>query len=366
MSAHQSPFQCDMSRGSRRSARVVGLRGVACGHTGGMRVALVLGGGGVIGLAYHAAALAAIERDLGWDPRSADVVVGTSAGSLVGALLRRGVTASDLSAVTVGDEPRSSPPGVADALRERPEFPPVRLGSFLGRPRLPSVALIAAWAHRPWRLDPIAALASVLPDGSLDLAQHATAIEQVLGADWPNDDLWLCTVRQNDLRRVVIGRDVWAPLSTAVCASCAIPGYFRPVGIGGRPHIDGGVRSPTNADVLRRHHVDLAIIVSPMSGRHLGLLGPGNLIRRRARRQVEVERDRLYRAGIPSVLVEPGPDVVDVLGIDFMSHASLRDIVRAAFFDTGEQLQAPIARTLLAGLNNPTRTAWPRPRRPAA
>jgi len=133
--------------------------------------------------------LAAIEHDLLWDPRSANVVVGTSAGSLVGALLRRGVTASDLSAVTVGDEPRSSPPGVADALRERPKFPPMRLGSFLGRPRLPSVVLIAAWAHRPWRLDPIAALASVLPDGSLDLAQHATAIEQVLGADWPNDDL---------------------------------------------------------------------------------------------------------------------------------------------------------------------------------
>ena len=331
-----------------------------------MRVALVLGGGGVIGLAYHAAALAAIEHDLGWDPRSADVVVGTSAGSLVGALLRRGVTASDLSAIIVGDEPRSSPPGVADALRERPEFPPVRLGSFLGRPRLPSAALIAAWAQRPWRLDPIAALASVLPDGSLDLAQHATAIERVLGAEWPNDDLWLCTVRQNDLRRVVIGRDVWAPLSTAVCASCAIPGYFRPVGIGGRPHIDGGVRSPTNADVLRRHHVDLAIIVSPMAGRDLGLLGPGNLIRRRARRQVERERDLLQRAGIPSVLVEPGPETVDVMGLDFMSHANLREIVRAAFFDTGEQLRAPIARRLLAGLNNRTRPACSRPRRPAA
>ena len=134
-------------------------------------------------------------------------------------------------------------------------------------------------------------------DGSLDLAQDATAIERVLGADWPNDDPWLCTVRQNDLRRVVIGRDVRAP--TAVCASCAIPGYFRPVGIGGRPHIDGGVRSPTNADVVRWHHVDLTIIVSPMSGRDLGLLGPGNLIRRRARRQVERERDLLQRGGYP-------------------------------------------------------------------
>src|SRR5215207_7200848 len=146
-----------------------------------MRVALVLGGGGVIGLAYHAAALAAIEHDLGWDPRSADVVVGTSAGSLVGALLRRGVPASDLSAVTVGAEPHSSPPGLANAMREQPEFPSVRLASFLTGPRLPSPALVAAWARRPWRLDPIASLVSVLPDGTLDLTEHATGMEQVLG-----------------------------------------------------------------------------------------------------------------------------------------------------------------------------------------
>jgi hypothetical protein len=287
-----------------------------------MRVALVLGGGGLIGLAYHAAALAAIEHDPGWDPRSADVVVGTSAGSLVGALLRRGVTASDLSATTVGDEPRSSPPGMADALRERPEFPPVRLGSFLARPRLPSAALIAAWAHRPWRLDPIAALASVLPDGSLDLAQHATAIERVLGADWPNDELWLCTVRQNDLRQVVIGRDVWAPLSTAVCASCAIPGYFRPVGIGGPPHIG-----------------------SPAGVRGAPPPAPGGY-------SVGARRTRARRRRCA--------------GHRLHEHANLRDSVRAAFFDTGEQLRAPFARTLLAGLNNRTRPACPRPRQPAA
>ena len=66
------------------------------------------------------------------------------------------------------------------------------------------------------------------------------------------------------------------------------------------------------------------------------------------------------------MLVEPGPETVDVPGLDFMSHANLGDIVRAALFDTGEQLRAPIVRTLLAGLNNPTRPACPRPRRAAA
>jgi NTE family protein len=317
-----------------------------------MHVGLVLGAGGVIGLAYHAAALAAIEHDLRWDPRSADVVVGTSAGSLIGALLRAGVPPSDLSAVTVGATARSSPAEVAAALSDRPEFPAVKLGSFLARPRLPSASLVAAWARRPWRLDPIAALASVLPDGTLDLAEHSSMIERILGDDWPDEDLWVCAVRQDDLRRTVFGRDRLAPLSQAVCASCAVPAYFRPVPIDARPYIDGGVRSPTNADVVRRRHdLDLVIIVSPMSGRDLGLVGVGNLVRRRAHRQVEDERKRLSRAGIPTVLIEPGPDVVEAMGLDFMSDANLSDIVRTAFLDTGDLLRAPMTRTLLAGLN---------------
>lgn len=327
-----------------------------------MRVGLVLGGGGVIGLAYHAAALAAIELDLGWDPRSSDVIVGTSAGSVIGALLRRGVPASDLSAVTVGADARGSPPGTAEALRQRPDFPALGLGTFLRRPRLPTPALITAWARRPWRLDPLAALVSVLPDGSLDLAEHATAIDRVLGDAWPVEDLWICAVRQDALRRVVFGRDARPSLARAVYASCAVPGYFQPVAIEGRAYVDGGVRSPTNAGVLcRRRDLDLVIIVSPMSGRELGYMGVGNVVRRRARRTVTAERERLQQAGIPSVLLEPGPEVIAALGSDYMSSTNVTDIVRTAFLDTGEQLQAPITRTLLAGLNGRIRSSPPPP-----
>ncbi len=62
-------------------------------------VGLVLGAGGVVGRAYHAGVLAALESEVGWDPRSADVIVGSSAGSITGTLLRLGVPASDLSAL---------------------------------------------------------------------------------------------------------------------------------------------------------------------------------------------------------------------------------------------------------------------------
>jgi predicted acylesterase/phospholipase RssA len=51
-------------------------------------IGLVLGAGGMSGQAYHAGALAALAHDTGWDPRTADVVVGTSAGAVTGALLR--------------------------------------------------------------------------------------------------------------------------------------------------------------------------------------------------------------------------------------------------------------------------------------
>ena len=68
------------------------------------RVAVVLGGGGLVGQAYHAGVLAALEHDLHWDPRDADTVVGTSAGALTGVLLRAGVPASELAAWLVEAE----------------------------------------------------------------------------------------------------------------------------------------------------------------------------------------------------------------------------------------------------------------------
>ena len=67
-----------------------------------MKIGLVLGAGGVTGGAYIAGALAALENDLGFDARSADVIVGTSAGALIGALLRSGISAGDLAAWTIG------------------------------------------------------------------------------------------------------------------------------------------------------------------------------------------------------------------------------------------------------------------------
>src|SRR5207302_7220597 len=68
------------------------------------RIGLVLGAGGSVGHAYHAGVLAGSEEGTGWDPRRAEVIVGTSAGSVVAALLRAGLDANDLARASLGEE----------------------------------------------------------------------------------------------------------------------------------------------------------------------------------------------------------------------------------------------------------------------
>jgi len=304
-------------------------------------------------MAYHAAALAAMEHDLGWDPRTADVIVGTSAGSIIGSLLRLGVPASDLAALSVGVETRSTPIPVSEAMNEPSAFPAIGYRSFLRAPHPPTPTMLRNWVRRPWRIDPIALVAGLMADGPVDMALAPMA--QALGEAWPTAPLWVCSVRRSDLRRVVFGRDAQAPLGQAVLASCAIPGYFTPVEIDRQTFVDGGVRSPTNADVLCREDVDLGLdlvlIVSPMSGPAAHGVDLGSLMRRYAGSRLHGERDRLRRRGVPSIAIEPGREVVDILGSDFMDDTHLSEIVTAAFVDAGEQLQRTAARSVLTGLD---------------
>ena len=99
------------------------------------RVGVVLGGGGVVGQAYHSAVLAVLQHDFGFDARSADMIVGTSAGSITGTLLRLGVFPEDLAAWTV-KAPLSGDDGVLRRMTETTERPlaPFNPLSLLRRP----------------------------------------------------------------------------------------------------------------------------------------------------------------------------------------------------------------------------------------
>jgi NTE family protein len=102
-------------------------------------------------------------------------------------------------------------------------------------------------------------------------------------------------------------------------------------------YVDGGVISATNADVLRRNKLDLVVIVSPMTGEG-GRRSVAKEVRRFCRRALDREIRSLARAGIPSVVIEPGAAVLQHITTDFMSDTASVAIVRQAFLETGAQV----------------------------
>lgn len=301
------------------------------------RIGLALGAGGTVGQAYHAGVLAALENDLGWDPRTADVIVGTSAGSVTGTLLRLGVPASDLAAWAV-----QAPLSVEslDAHHwldgERPEFPPFTVDHWLRPWRLPSPKLVARVARRPWAFRPSVAAMTLLPTGRVDLIELAPGLEEAAPESWP-DGLLICAARRGDGGRVVFGRQgsPTASLPEAVAASCAIPGYFSPIAIEGVEYFDGGVHSPSNADVLLGADLDLVIVVSPMSAAHGLPRTTDGLYRYSVHRRLERELRKLAKQGTTIVRIEPGERVLAAMGVNMMADDRSDRVVQETFVETG-------------------------------
>jgi NTE family protein len=305
------------------------------------RVGLVLGGGGTVGAAYHSGVLAALEHDLGWDARRSDVIVGTSAGSLIGGLLRIGVPPGDLAAIAVGASALEAHPSVVEAMLSRPAFPPFSLKHLVRRPKVLGPSAIVGLGAHALRRGPsgLASLAMLLPDGTEAFAPHVAFFDEILGTEWPEDPLLICAARRRDCRRTVFGTGGrTAALSEAVAASCAVPGYFSGVRIGRDTYVDGGVISATNADVLRRHELDVVLAISPMTG-NPGGRSVGGAIRSFCRTALDRELKVLRRRGVTTVVIEPGAEVLEHMTTDFMCEEALADIVRCAFLETGDQIR---------------------------
>jgi NTE family protein len=296
---------------------------------------LVLGAGGTVGRAFQAGALAALEDTVGWDARTAEVIVGTSAGSITGSVLRLGVSASDLAALDTG-APLSLEGGVLlDRLIGRwPGMPSARLSSWLRPWRPPTAALIARVVRRPWAFRPSVAAMTLLPPGTVDISERAAPLHALVGDDWP-EGLWVCAARRSDGGRVVFGRPQAPPaaLARAVLASCAIPGYFRPVAIGGVEYFDGGVHSANNAAVLRSVPLDMVVVISPMSaaGTARGADAP---LRWSAHTRLQREARRLQARGTTVILIEPGPASQAAMGLRPLAEDRSHRIVPAAYEET--------------------------------
>ena len=272
------------------------------------RVGLVLGAGGVTGDAFHRGVLRAL-HDAGWDARDADVIVGTSAGSMVGAHLRR---------------PDERPP----VSRREQSVHGTRLG------RAPDLSPVLAAARRPWRVRAGVLGTALLPTGRHSTEFIAAGVRRFHGSDWPPAPFYVCAVRRRDGRRVVFGRE-GAPrtdVAHAVAASCAIPGFFHPVEIDGEAYVDGGVHSPTNADVLRGWELDLLIVSSPMSVAPREARATLDLLPRlHAHRYVRREVASFRKRGTAVVTFEPGGELLQVMGVNPLHGGRIDEVEQASY-----------------------------------
>ncbi|HEV2377608.1 MAG TPA: patatin-like phospholipase family protein [Streptosporangiaceae bacterium] len=197
-----------------------------------MTVAVVFGAGGVAGIAWEAGMVLGLQQ-AGVDLYTADLVVGTSAGSIVGSHV---ASRSDLRTLLERQESRAA---------GAPAAPPPDLDTVLAAlAPLFDAELDPLTARRR-----VGAAAVTAPAG--DEAAHIRRITALLPAhqEWPQRRLLVASVDTGTGELAVWHRDSGVPLPRAVAASCAVPGVYPPVTIGGHRYMDGGIRSATNADL---------------------------------------------------------------------------------------------------------------------
>src|SRR5947207_6775657 len=304
-----------------------------------MRVGLVLGAGGVVGASWLIGALEALQDETGWDPSEAEAIVGTSAGSVVGALTASGFPPAYMSAYVAGrevDEITEAARRAGEA-RERIEglalggsrpdgsgyslalaLPPIGPGSW----RLALRTLVA-----PQRHSHAAKVVGWLPRGFVRTDPISELIETFIPGDWPDHAAyWAVAAHYSTGKRVAFGRPgaPRATVSQAVAASCAIPAFYHPVRIDGRRYVDGGICSPSNLDLLRGAELDLVVCLNPMSSLAQASGGsPGDraaaLMRAMVGRRLGHEARKLRDAGTRVLILQPGADDVKVMGFNMMS-----------------------------------------------
>lgn len=328
-----------------RLGTVRGCRGSA-GQTEPMTNALVLGAGGTVGMAYHAGVLRALETVVGIAPDTADLIIGTSAGSLVGAALRSGLTTKDLWLASLGEHPDLS----IEAESEAPWAAAWETPADVARRVLGSMYVMQRALFRVPVPRLPARLRRMFPGGFFTIADADDTMSKFVSTAWPDKPLWIVTVDVRTGRRVVLGRrnPPRTDLQTAVRASCAIPAFFQPVRVGDRTLVDGGVHSTTNLDLATKIRPDVIVGVVPMA------LDPGTrttgvdaAVRRFVQRRLSREVAQATAAGAQVLLLRPGTDDVAAMGGNMMRRAGNERVTRIAYESAARQLDEDRNRELL-------------------
>ncbi|HUO12542.1 MAG TPA: patatin-like phospholipase family protein [Caulobacteraceae bacterium] len=231
-----------------------------------MTRALVLGGGGPVGIAWEAGVLAGL-AEAGVHLAKADYICGTSAGSFVGSQLAMGRPIGEMAAAIL-----------AEADRPRPDPRPID-----GRPAqqtaAPNLALLfqkmqeaSSGSRDPQEVRKeigAFALAAQTVDEATFIRGFGRSLSQDQADAWPSATDYACTAVDAETGEFVVWTvESKVGLAKAVASSCSVPGVFPPITINGRRYIDGGMRSATNADLAKGHDlvVILALRLAAMSG----------------------------------------------------------------------------------------------------
>ena len=270
--------------------------------------ALVLGGGGVTGIAWETGLLAGL-AEAGIDLTSADLVVGTSAGSIVGAQILSGVSLKDLYNTQLAE-------------------PTGEIAAKMGTTTLLRFAAAMLWPGGEQqgraRLGHAALRARTVPE-----SERLAVIKQRLPSDsWPERRLLVTAVDAETGETRVFHRDSGVPLLEAVAASCAVPLVWPPISIGGHRYIDGGVRSITNADLAVG--CDRVVVVAPATF----------ALRRSSRIENQLAS---LGTGIRSVVISPDSEARQAIGRNVLDPAR-----RVASARAGHAQSAAVAASVAA------------------
>lgn len=249
-----------------------------------MTRALVLGGGGITGIAWMLGVLRGLQ-EAGVDLTDADTVVGTSAGSVVGAQLTSGLALEELYAAQLGPADHEIGASLSRLTLLRLVPPLLLPGS--GATKRARVGRMALRAHPPG--DP----------------RRVEVIRSRIGlGDWPERDLRVTAVDAESGEPVSFERGGPADLVHAVAASCAVPLVWPPVTIAGRHYIDGGVRSTANADLAKGAERVVVLAPLPQSMTKRSSI-PAQLARTGARHTAVVSPDQQALADIGKNVLDP-------------------------------------------------------------
>ncbi|MCK9922507.1 patatin-like phospholipase family protein [Frankia sp. AgPm24] len=329
-----------------------------------VRRGLVLGAGGVLGSAWMIGALCAVETETGRDLARSDLVVGTSAGSVVASLLGLGISVEAMANSERGIHESGDPIlDYRDLGASLPPRPKMRMGS----PRL-----LTASALHPRHATPMVTLAALLPQGRGKISAVGDLVLAGMGRagvdpnHWPDRPALRIVAMNFDTGDRVLFGSPEAPrmsLPDAVMASCAIPGWYAPIEVNGQRFVDGGTRSPTSVDLLVDAGLDEVVVVAPAcslaTDRPRGAVAlVERQVRRAATRRLLREVALLEGVGTRVTVICPGPDDLMAMGGNLMDLTRRAEVFETSLSTTTDFLRAT-TRTRHRATPPPRRTPSP-------